>query len=147
MWSTPGLYFRSQIVCSVYINDICNISSVLNFILFADNTNIFCSGKDLDSLYRTVSSELNKLSDWFAVNKLSLNIAKTSFMIFSKRSISENLETSINDFKLERIYVTKFLGVLIDSSAATRSAEPLDYHPHVIDASADIKIVQNLQSK
>ena len=45
---------------------------------------MFCSGKDLDSLCRTVSSELNILSDWFAVNKLSLNIAKTSFMIFSR---------------------------------------------------------------
>ena len=111
MWSTSGLYPRSQIVI-LYINDICNISSVLDFILFADDTNIFCSGKDLDSLRRTVSSEINKLSDWFAVNKLSLNIAKTSFMIFSKRSVSENLEISINDFKLERVYVTKILGVI-----------------------------------
>ena len=87
----------------LYINDICKISSVLNFILFADDTKIFCSGKDLDSLCRTVSSELNKLSDWFAVNKVSLYIAKTSFMIFSKWSVSENLEISINDFKLVRV--------------------------------------------
>ena len=36
-------------------------------------------------------------------------------MIFSKQSVSENLEISINDFKLERVYVIKFLGVLIAS--------------------------------
>ena len=29
----------------IYINDICNVSKVLDFILFADDTNIFFSHK------------------------------------------------------------------------------------------------------
>ena len=34
----------------LYINDICNVSPILKFILFADDTNIFCSGSDLVQL-------------------------------------------------------------------------------------------------
>ena len=30
----------------LYINDLCNTSKVFKFILFADDTNIFCTGKD-----------------------------------------------------------------------------------------------------
>ena len=53
-----------------YLNDICNISKVLKFVLFADDTNIFCSGHDELQLSNYVSKELDKLSTWFAVNKL-----------------------------------------------------------------------------
>ena len=34
----------------LYINDLCNVSQVLDFILFADDTNIFFSHKDKDIL-------------------------------------------------------------------------------------------------
>ena len=54
----------------LYINDICNVSPVFKFILFADDTNIFCSGSDIVQLSIIVSNELDKLNVWFAVNKL-----------------------------------------------------------------------------
>ena len=34
----------------LYINDICNASSILKFILFADDTNVFYSGVDIQTL-------------------------------------------------------------------------------------------------
>ena len=46
----------------LYINDICNVSPVLKFIVFADDTNMFCSGSDIVQLI--VSNELDKLSEW-----------------------------------------------------------------------------------
>ena len=58
----------------MYINDICNVSKLLKFILFADDTNIFNKGDDLHVLCREISSELDKLNVWFNVNKLSLNV-------------------------------------------------------------------------
>ena len=48
----------------LYINDIWNVSPVLKFILFADDTNIFCSGSDIVQLSIIVSNELDKLSEW-----------------------------------------------------------------------------------
>ena len=54
----------------MYINDICNVSYILKFVLFADDTNIFCSGKDINQLSKLLCIELDKLNIWFAVNKL-----------------------------------------------------------------------------
>ena len=98
----------------IYINDICNVSDVLKLVLFADDTNIFCSGKNLTALCETVSQELDKLNIWFRVNKLSLNISKTNFIIFGNRKQTDQANITINKINIERVYVTKFLGVLID---------------------------------
>ena len=62
----------------------------------------------------TVSEELDKLCSWFQVNKLSLNIAKTNCMIFSNKKCDGNHLVSINGVDINRVHVTKFIGVHID---------------------------------
>ena len=66
----------------LYVNDICNIIKILKFVLFADDTNIFCSGHDAMQLSRDLSNELDKLSVWLAVIKLILNVSNTNLMVF-----------------------------------------------------------------
>ena len=56
------------------INDLSNISKVLNFYLFADDTNIYYESDSLQELEKTINKELNKLNLWLNVNRLSLNI-------------------------------------------------------------------------
>ena len=99
----------------LYVNDMCNVLKSLKSILFADDTNLFYAGKDLDEVCKIVSRELNILHIWFQVNKLSLNVAKTNFMIFGNKRFEENYMISINGMNINRVYVTKFLGVHIDS--------------------------------
>ena len=98
----------------LYINDICNVSPVLKFILFADDTNMFCSGRDIVQLSIIVSNELDKLKEWFAVNKLSLNLSKTNFMLLTNCRREQNVNISINNCEIEMVYKTKLLGVVID---------------------------------
>ena len=45
----------------LYVNDMCNVSKSLKSILFADDTNLFYAGKDLDEVCKIVSRELNIL--------------------------------------------------------------------------------------
>ena len=66
----------------VYINDIINSSSLLSFILFADDTNIFYSNKNFETLINVLNIEISKVLHWFLCNKLSLNISKTNFIRF-----------------------------------------------------------------
>ena len=66
----------------LYINDLPNISKILNFDLFADDTNIYYESNSLNELEKTVNKELSKLYLWLNVNRLSLNIDKTNFIIF-----------------------------------------------------------------
>ena len=65
----------------LYINDICNVSKFVKFILFADDTNVFCAGDNQLELECMLNRELAKLCKWFAVNKLSLHLSKTSCFV------------------------------------------------------------------
>ena len=98
----------------LYINDLHNVSEMFTFILFAGDTNICCTGKDLKEICDTLSQELKRLDVWFKVNKLSLNVSKTNFIVFSNIRY-DDCSIQINDTSIERVYFTKFLGVYIDS--------------------------------
>ena len=67
----------------LYINDFQNSSTVLSFLLFADDSNIFLSHKNPNMLLDTLNYELNFVFEWIQANKLSLNLNKTNFMLFS----------------------------------------------------------------
>ena len=60
----------------LYVNDVVNVSDVLLLILYADDTNAFLSGNDIDALIDTMNEELKKLVVWLQVNKLKLNVKK-----------------------------------------------------------------------
>ena len=49
MWSSPRIHILGPLFFLLYINDINNVSTVLNLILFADDTSVFMSHKDPDS--------------------------------------------------------------------------------------------------
>ena len=61
----------------LYINDFQNSSNVLSFILFADDTSVFFSHKNPDTLLNTVNNELKYIPAWICCNKLSLNVTKS----------------------------------------------------------------------
>ena len=76
----------------LYINDLCDVSKALDFILFADDTNIFYSHKDQNYLMEIVNTELKKLSSWFQANKLSINIKKSNFILFKTKQNRPKLD-------------------------------------------------------
>ena len=53
-----------------------DVSTVLDLILFADDTSAFMSCKNLDYLAHRLNSEMSKLSIWFRENKFPLNLKK-----------------------------------------------------------------------
>ena len=85
----------------------------MQFVLFADDTNFFCSGQDLKSVAESITNEMVKLKQWFNKNKLSLNLKKTKFMIFSKLKRDEII-LSIDGVNIERVHDFRFLGVILD---------------------------------
>ena len=55
----------------LYINDLCNVSQVVDFIRFADDRNIFFSHNDFNLLPEILNSEMLKLTQRCRANKLS----------------------------------------------------------------------------
>ena len=85
-------------------------------VLFADDTNIFMSGKNLPSMAMALNKQLTAIYEWLSCNKLSLNVLKIHYIIFTQRNKKVNdIRLYINNVFIERVYVTKFFGVQIDS--------------------------------
>ena len=95
----------------LYINDICNVSKLIKCILFADDTNLFFSEKCIKYICKVMSIELFKFKSWFSLNKLSLNISKTNYIVFGKVNKDGLNNVSIDEFILTTVCSTKFLGV------------------------------------
>ena len=66
--------------------------------------------------------ELNKISEWMKNNKLTLNEAKTQFMLVGKKAEQSDYFTW-NNAEIQAKTVVKYLGVLIDYR--------LDFREHV----------------
>ena len=100
----------------VYINDLAKASNVIYSLLFADDSNMFITGKNPDDLVIKMNAEIVKVVDWLKINKLSLNLKKTHFIIFKKSRQKIHLENEllIDDIKIEMKSHTKFLGVSVD---------------------------------
>ena len=75
----------------IFINDLPNATDFFT-LLFADDTTFQLSGPDIDFLFERANAELNKISEWFKANKLTLNVKKTKFMMFAGKNDKINLK-------------------------------------------------------
>ena len=57
-------------------------SDVFKFHLFADDTNILYANKNMNTLETVVNKEIKKIQEWLIVNKLTINLKKSSYVIF-----------------------------------------------------------------
>ena len=89
--------------------------------MFADDSNLFITSKNIQSLLEIANSQLSNLYKWISVNKLYINYEKTNFMLFEpyKRVLKTSdpvISTPLlfNGHTIERVYSVKYLGVFID---------------------------------
>ena len=90
------------------------MSHLLKFVLFADDTTIFCSNENVEVLQDALNRELAKTFVWFSINKLSFNLGKTNYMLFRSRPPDLELHLKINNAEIPKVTATKFLGIIID---------------------------------
>ena len=99
----------------LYMNDMCGVSKLLFTLLYADDTCVMLSGKDLNDLIAVLNVELISLSDWLKSNKLSFNTQKFFFIVFHRARIKKNCnDLVIDNAFITRVYSAKYLGIIID---------------------------------
>ena len=110
----------------IYINDIVNCSNDGNFILFADDTNIFVSGASASEAYNSANAVLKKVTEYMDANKLHINVSKCCFIHFkpdlSRGTLTcarvqvydRNCKLLFGDKIIKKVESAKFLGVIID---------------------------------
>ena len=67
----------------LYINDLVYACKRTFPVLFAGDSNLFISDKNPNHVLQMINDELRYIVIWLRVNKLSLNINKTHYMLFS----------------------------------------------------------------
>jgi len=127
----------------IYINDIDNVSKLLNEILFADDTSLICTlsrfstqapktPEEWELLSSKVNEELGKVNEWLMLNKLSLNIKKTKFIIFRHKTSKKDTKLSLkmNNIPIEQVRTFTFLGLKVN--------ETLTWKDHIEDVANKI---------
>ena len=103
-----------------YINDLPNCLNFTTPRIFADDTSITAFGKTLEDTEIELNNDLINIRNWLTANKLSLNIAKTEYVLIGSRqklnNVSKQPNVVIGDRPIERVRDCKILGVQIDES-------------------------------
>ena len=65
-------------------------------------------------LYEQANDELDKLQNWLTLNKSSININKTNYILFSNKKEKQDNEVILNDAKIKKVNSTTKFDVYID---------------------------------
>ena len=116
-----------SILFLIYVNDFKNCLKKADAIMYADDMNIFLHHKNINALYDIAQKELVLVTNWLSANKLTLNINKTKFIVFTsnkKKGIKTDKSLYVNDIPIEKVHAISFLGLLIN--------ENLSWKPHML---------------
>lgn len=115
----------SPLLFILFINDLeLHISNELNIFLtmFADDTTICIAAKSVKMLETTSNNLLSSFYTWCSSNKLIINTSKTKYMIFHNKTTElQNVTLQLNTAKIEKVTITKFLGLHIDENLSWRT--------------------------
>ena len=98
----------------IYINDLPLSLKHCKVTLYADDSVIYCSDTSPDKMQPRLNEDLQRLTQWFCTNKLSINVLKCKFMLLghsSRYGDFSSLSLSISGEDLERVDCYKYLGI------------------------------------
>ena len=103
----------------IMINDITNSLQHSKCIIYADDTTLYLSGKNLDEMFTNMNKDLNAIEHWFACNSLLVNVSKTNFIVFRPKNKECNLDKDLhylilNNELIKNVDYCKFLGLWLD---------------------------------
>ena len=119
-YGVPQGSILGPLLFSIYINDLpLYITSMCE--LFADDTTIHASHKDLNILANTLQESINNLLKWTELNHMVLHPQKTKCMLITTRQKRQNLSHElppiyIKNQTIEQVTHHKVLGVTIDNN-------------------------------
>ena len=130
----------------LFINDLPNASKLLNFLLFADDTSILASHKSYDKLFQVVNLALAhvKNSYWFRANKLSLNVMKTNYMLFTSPVSKYQLLKAYLKYVVYRYQSFLQLNSLVFTLIVILLGISLSYRPNSIQSCKNVGILSRI---
>ena len=88
--------------------------------LFADDTNLTVAGETIEEVELAMNNDLLRIKEWLLANKLSLNVAKTEFLLIGSHHKLNNLDSkpsvNIGHDSIKQVQHSTVLGVEIDEN-------------------------------
>ncbi len=101
----------------LYINDINLSINNSKIIQFADDTTLYTSHNNIETLKYNIQNDLIKINNWCESNNMALNSKKTKIMTFGRKKMVNNtktIEIEINNTKLQMVNNYRYLGMTLD---------------------------------
>ena len=98
----------------IFINDLPYCLEDLLIKLFADDTTIYQSGENVESVISSFNKNLSPLFDWCKFNLLEINWSKTYVMFVHNKRLKVPEYVTLNGYNIKTVTEFKLLGVLID---------------------------------
>ena len=114
-YGTPQGSCFGPLIFLIFVNDLHLHLHDAECVQFADDTTLLFRHKNIHYLRYCIESELSRLQDWFNANKLTLNVSKCSYLLFtSKTHVDDNLNLMLNNVSIPQVHSAKLLGTWID---------------------------------
>ena len=125
----------------LFINDLPSILNHLLSILFADDSSFIITGPDLKSLIYRANTDMDIFYKWIIANRLTVNIEKTVYMIFTNLKTIPLPPIFIHFDSIKQTHSHKLLGVILD--------DKLNYREHIqyicSKVSKSLSIIYNIK--
>ena len=95
-----------------------------NLLLYADDSCLIVTHKDVNYIENTLNYNLSSLCNWLVDNKLSIHLGKTESILFgtnSKLKKANNLNICHGNHVIEQKQSVKYLGVTLDNTLSGKS--------------------------
>ncbi len=97
---------------NIYLNDLFMFVKDTQICNYADDTTIYASANNIESVIKTLESDALKITKWFPNNCMKLNEDKCHLMVFGDKS--NNVSINIGSVTINESTEEKLLGVIFD---------------------------------
>ena len=103
----------------LYVNDIFEmLDHESSVVMYADDTLLISKAENMVEVHEKAQKALQSISNWCSANRLSLNLAKTKYMVIKHNRVNNETELKLNGHTINNVHQYEYLGMVLDDKLA-----------------------------